>query len=334
MKLHTSKRKISEKYYSLDDIRCSMPRLIDIGERNIVADMIKKFDPVGACELGDDCGILDMGHEYLLVTTDMITQATHMPAGSKPGDIGWYAAAINLSDIAAMGGEPMGMLFALGLPRDMESEWLESLTSGILDCCSSFGVPVLGGDTKENSSLTISGTAFGRVPKDQILRRCGAKPGDIIAMTGKLGRGVLWERNMEDASLLLKIEPRLNEGVMLAASGAVTSCIDMSDGLSTSLHHLSRSSKVGFRIEFPSIPMMNGLDLAGKMKALHYGGDYELLFTINPTKAEVLMEPESDTTITQIGQVTEDMAVLLSSHGELGMLPDKGYEHFRKEGHN
>jgi thiamine-monophosphate kinase len=122
----------------------------------------------------------------------------------------------------------------------------------------------------------------------------------------------------------------LKEAQMLATSGAVTSCIDMSDGLSTSLHHLSRSSKVGFRIEFSSIPMMNGLDLAGKMKALHYGGDYELLFTVDPSKVDVLTGASTGTPITQIGEVTADMNIVLSSHGEIGNMPDKGYEHFRK----
>jgi len=307
-----------------------MIELFRSGEKAIVANLIKKFDPDGTHMLGDDCGILDMGHEYLLITTDMITRATHMPIGSKPEEIGWYAAAINLSDIAAMGGEPLGMLFALGLPRDMDSAWLDALSSGIEDCCSTYNVPVIGGDTKENSNLTISGTAIGRVPKDQILRRSGAKPGDIIAMTGKLGRGVLWELDQGDASLLLKIKPRLKEGQMLAASGAVTSCIDMSDGLSTSLHHLSRASKVGFRVDFTNIPMMNGLDLACKMKALHYGGDYELLFTVNPLKVDALIDAAADSPITEIGQVTKDMKILLSSHGEVGTLPDKGYEHFAK----
>lgn len=307
-----------------------MPRLFDIGERNIVADMIKKFDHDGARELGDDCGIIGMGNEYILITTDMITQATHMPSGSKPNDIGWYAAAINLSDIAAMGGEPMGMLFALGLPRDLESEWLGALSAGIQDCCSSFGVPVLGGDTKENSTLTISGTAIGRVSKDQILRRSGAQPGDIIAMTGKLGRGIIWSRNKDDSSILLRIEPRLNEGRILAASGAVTSCIDMSDGLSTSLHHLSRSSKVGLQVVFEQIPMMASLNHDGKMSSLHYGGDYELLFTIAPSKRDAFMKSVQNIPITEIGQVTAEMGIVLSVNGARENLLDKGYEHFRK----
>ena len=306
-----------------------MPKLSNLGERSIVANLIRKFDPDGSLELGDDCGILDNGADYLLLTTDMITQATHMPHGSKPEDIGWYAAAINLSDIAAMGGRPIGMLFALGLPRDTDAEWLDSLAYGIHECCSSFDVPVLGGDTKENANITISGTAIGRVPKDLILRRSGARPGDILAMTGKLGRGVQWERNQEDSTTLLKIHPRLMEGQILSSSGAVTSCIDMSDGLSTSLHHLSRSSQVGFRVEFASIPMMSGMDLAAKMKALHYGGDYELLITIKPSKMDAI-EEMACTKLTKIGEVTEDKEILLSSHGELGKLPDKGYEHFRK----
>ncbi len=89
-----------------------MPELSRIGERAIVADLLRRYDASGELMLGDDCAILDMGEHYILITTDMITKKSHMPEGSSPQDIGWYAAAVNLSDIAAMGGEPLGMLFA------------------------------------------------------------------------------------------------------------------------------------------------------------------------------------------------------------------------------
>jgi thiamine-monophosphate kinase len=264
------------------------------------------------------------------MTTDIITRATHMPEGARPEDIGWYAAAINLSDIAAMGGEPMGMLFALGLPRETDSDWLDELVSGIRECCSAYGAPVLGGDTKENRELTIAGTAIGKVRKDRILRRSGARPGDVLAMTGALGRGIIWENEPTMSDTLLRITPRIDAGKALAESCAATSCIDMSDGLSTSLHLLSKASNVGFIIDDASIPLMSGVNHDDKEKAMHWGGDFELLFTLNPEKARKVFSLGFD--ITRIGEVTEDTSIILDSKGVKKPILDKGYEHFgRKE---
>lgn len=303
-----------------------MSELSEIGERDIVASLIKKFDPNGIYALGDDTAILDYGKENLLITTDTISRKTHIPEKAKPQDIGWYAAAINLSDIASMGGRPLGMLFSLGLPASTSKKWLDELTDGIHECCSKFKVPVLGGDTKENDSITITGIALGTVPKSEILRRTGARPGDIVAMTGQLGRGLLWEQDENNVSQFLRIEPQLKTGQMLAESRAITSCIDISDGLSTSLHLLADASNVGFEIEFESINLVPGLNAKEKEIALHYGGDFELLFTIRPDKADlVLNQPE----ITQIGYVTDDISVSLTKDGESGPLQNNGYEHFR-----
>jgi thiamine-monophosphate kinase len=306
-----------------------MAKLSDLGEKSVISRLLEIFDPDGLRSMGDDCAILDRGDDYLLVTTDMIYEKTHIPKGSAPGDVGWYAAAINLSDIAAMGGTPLGMLFAFGLPRDTDPEWLDSLVSGIQECCSQHNAPVIGGDTKENDSVTISGTAIGTVRKSQMLRRSGARPGDIVAMTGRLGRGVLWDRDRGNTRFLLRIEPRVKEGLHLASSGAVTSCIDMSDGLSTSLHHLARSGKVGFEVDLDRIPMMDGLDRKGKLKALHSGGDYELLFTVNPKKIADIPGSAGNTPITHIGRVTEK-GVTMTVDGKTECLADEGYEHFGK----
>jgi len=302
-----------------------MAGLSKFGEKALVAELIRLFDPEGTKSVGDDCAILEQGNEYLLMTTDIISESTHIPKGSRPEDIGWYAAAVNLSDIAAMGGTPAGMLFALGLPKETEKEWLEALASGMKECCDSFGVPVLGGDTKENPSITIAGTAFGRVPKSQILRRGGARPGDILAMTGKLGRSLLWERTGDPAHVL-RIEPRIAEGRMLAESGAVTSCIDISDGLSTSLHHLARASGLGFGLDFDSLPLPEGLRDADRERAMHWGGDYELLFTLAPEKAEQSLGAWK---AAAIGCVTSETGIVLSRGGGRENLPDRGYEHFR-----
>lgn len=305
----------------------SMEDLSHIGERGIVSHLISKLDPKGTNQIGDDCAILDNGKDFLLLTTDMISRATHMPDGSNPQDIGWYAAAVNLSDIAAMGGEPLGLLVGLGLPRETKSEWLDALVTGIQECCSAYGSPVLGGDTKENSELTVSGTAVGKVRKDRILRRNGARPGDILAMSGALGRGLIWEKDRSRTDVLLRISPRIDVGKALAGSGAATSCIDMSDGLSTSLHLLSASSNVGFIVDGNALPLMSGIEPGEKEKSMHWGGDFELLFTLDPKKAQKVFSLGLG--ITRIGEVTESKSILLGTDGSTRPIPDLGYEHFR-----
>ena len=224
-----------------------------------------------------------------------------------------------------MGGRPLGMLFSLGLPASTSTKWLDELTDGIQECCSKFKVPVLGGDTKENDSITITGIALGTVPKSEILRRSGARPGDIVAMTGQLGRGILWEQDENNVSQYLRVEPQLKFGQKLAESGAVTSCIDISDGLSTSLHLLASASNIGFEIEFDSVNLIPGLNAKEKELALHYGGDFELLFTIRPDKADLVLNLPG---ISQIGYVTDDISVSLIKDGVTEPLENKGYEHF------
>ena len=305
--------------------------LEDMGEKEIISKLIELFDPDRAHALGDDCAVIDMGRDYLLVTTDMINQKTHVPDGARPEDIGWHAAAINLSDIAAMGGHPLGMLYAFGLPTQTQFDHLEKIAEGIRTCCSNYGVPVLGGDTKENEILTISGTAIGTVPKTEILWRKGARPGDIIAMTGALGKPMEWNRGKspEKTQFLLRVVPRIREGQMLAQSSAVTSCIDTSDGLSTSLHHISKAGNVGLEIYFEKLPMATGLSPDEKDMALHMGGDYELLFTVAPERADRIFNADFGTSpITQIGVVTDDVGVLINKDGASQPLEDRGYEHF------
>jgi thiamine-monophosphate kinase len=308
-----------------------MSKLDELGEKAIVANLVKLFDPDGAHNLGDDCAVVDLGRDYLLVTTDMINQRTHIPEGAESRDIGWHIAAINLSDIAAMGGQPLGALFAFGLMNDTQFSELEEITQGIRDCCSNYAIQVLGGDTKESETLTISGTAIGTVPKSEILWRKGARPGNIVAMTGALGKTIEWGRvrHPEKTQFLLRIVPRVREGRILAQSQAVTSCIDMSDGLSTSLHHISRSSGCGLAVDFDRLPFAMGLSSDEKDQSLHLGGDYELLFTVSPDRAEQVFNADFGTSpITQIGEVVEEDGVFLNREGVSQKLPDKGYEHF------
>lgn len=309
-----------------------MPKTLgDTGEKQAIEALIQLFDPEGKFRLGDDCAIIDMGTEYLLVTTDMVNQETHIPEGTGGRLLGWYAAAINLSDIAGMGGFPLGMLFAMGLPKDLPTDYLADISMGMKDCCEKNGARVLGGDLKESPTISISGTAIGLVGKKEIMLRSGARPGDKVFLTGRLGNQLAWygspdAKNLED---LLKIDPRLKEGQSLAQSGVVTSCIDLSDGLSTSLHHLAKAGDTGFEIDMESIPFISGLSDADKEKCLHLGGEFELLFTAGPRAASVLGDKVSGTPISMIGEVIEDFGVTIIKDGQRSELEDRGYEHFR-----
>ena len=309
-----------------------MSKLRDMGEKEAIRILLQRFDPDGQLMIGDDCAMVDMGREYLLATSDMINQNTHIPEGTPGWLIGWYATAINLSDIASMGGFPLGLLFALGLPPDMDMDFLDEIARGMEDCCKAHGAKVLGGDTKENPTISITGTALGLVGKKDVMQRKGARPGDIVFLTGELGNQLGWynTRAEWDIESLLKVDPRVREGQILAQSGAVTSCIDLSDGLSTSLHHLRKAGEVGFEIEMDSIPFIGGLSDEDRERCLHLGGEFELLFTVDPGKANGLISTGlGGLKITPIGTVTDGQDVLITDDDGQHILEDRGWEHFR-----
>ncbi|MCK4757613.1 MAG: thiamine-phosphate kinase [Thermoplasmata archaeon] len=305
----------------------------DLGEKAAISRLLETFDPDGNSGIGDDCALVDMGREYLLATCDMVNQETHIPEGTRGWLVGWYVTAINLSDIASMGGFPLGLLFAMGLPKDMDAEYLDDIARGMEDCCQAYGARVLGGDTKENPTITITGTAFGLVGKKDVMLRKGARPGDIVFLTGQLGNQLGWYKSgaEQDIESLLKVEPRIREGQILSQSGAVTSCIDLSDGLSTSIHHLRKASDAGFELEMEKIPFISGLSDEDKERCLHLGGEFELLFTSDPSKAQGLMASGlGGLKLTAIGRVMDDSTVHIVVDNNSQALEDMGYEHFRE----
>jgi thiamine-monophosphate kinase len=252
---------------------------------------------------------------------------------------------VNLSDIAAAGARPLGFVAALSLPASTDVEFLRGLAQGMEDCVRSFGIAVLGGDTKESDALSIAGTAFGRVRKDRILLRTGAKPGDAIVVTGDVGRAG-WAAQLlpqaganraEILNQLLRPYPRIPEGMFFSDSGAVTSCIDLSDGLGVCLAQLAGMTHLAYQIEFEALPMYRGLTTlppgVAKEAALYYGGDYELIATVRPDGLGTLLERAGTTAggvkLTVIGKVAASGGnVLLSKAGKEPLLA-KGWEHFR-----
>lgn len=321
-----------------------MKTLGGLGEREaikIIEHLIKSDAVVG---IGDDCAAIDIGNRYLLVTTDMMVTKWHMPKGMGAYDIGWSIIAVNLSDIAAMGGRPLGLVTAIGITRGHPMEFLEQMVDGMNDCARRFNTSVVGGDTKEHEDLVLCGTALGEVDKDKILLRKGAKPGDLIAVTGALGRAGAGyhslKRNLglKDAEATLKRPwPRIKEGLALSASGLVTSCMDISDGLSSSIFEMSKVSGMTYEIDYTKVPRAPEVDMAfhdlerQKDLTLNFGDDFELLFTVKRGGEEGLAEvsKECGCPMTIIGKVTSGEQNILIDNGKREKLENLGYEHFR-----
>ncbi len=315
-----------------------MPRLDELGERRI----IQALEPIlnhGDLELGleDDCAAIPIGDEYLLVTTDVVNRRTHIPRGATGRQVGWYTAAVNLSDIAAKGGRPLGLAVAMTLPRSLDAKFLNDIARGLDECCRSQSTEVVGGDTKEGPDISLAGTALGLVSKDQLMRRRGARAGDIVAVTGHLGRGGWAYRNLGRSSgaleALLRPTPNIQAGRALAESHKVSSCMDLSDGLAASLHQLSSLNGVSFEIEWQRLPLFPKLkkcrEAAKRDAALYMGGDYELLFTVKADGWRALEETlvRLGHQATAIGAVVEGDENLLVAEG-VTPLGSKGYEHF------
>ncbi|HXA52895.1 MAG TPA: thiamine-phosphate kinase [Candidatus Acidoferrum sp.] len=229
--------------------------------------------------IGDDCAIVRPrgSREDLLYTTDMLIEGTHfLRATHRPEDAGWKALARGLSDIAAMGGSPQFCLVSLALAGWTTGYWVERFYDGLLALAAQTGVALIGGDLAATDRLICDVVVTGTVPRGQALRRDGARAGDAIYVSGKLGgsarglethRGAAWQRHKRP-------EPRLALGRLLRERIGATAAMDLSDGLSLDLHRLCAAS--GLRAEIEAPPLYPGATL---QQALHGGEDYELLFT-------------------------------------------------------
>ena len=251
-------------------------KVSSIGERALISRLSEIFElPVGMDKkqedilVGagpDDCAVVDFdGENCLVITTDMLHRTTDFPVEMTPWQIGWMTAAVNLSDIAAMGAQPAGLLTAIGMPVDTELAFVEELARGIQACAEFCGTSVIGGDLDTHAELTITGTAIGRVKKAELLLRRGARPGDLVCITGHTGSAgaaleALQSRKQVSETVLKALFepiPRVKEARQLAESGAVTSMMDTSDGLAMSLYDLAKASHIGFRIKKNALPVLD-----------------------------------------------------------------------------
>jgi thiamine-monophosphate kinase len=328
-------------------------KLRSIGERKAI-DLITSILTPGNDEVavgpGDDCAALKVGDDYILITTDMAAQKTHFPPNITPYQIGWHIVAINLSDLAAKGARPLGLVIAAGVPESYDVKFLENMFEGMNSCATAYNTFIIGGDIKAHDQLTLTGTAIGRVAQNEFMSRKGAKRGDIVGITGTLGhagsgyytlKNKLVPKSREAFIGLFEPKPKMAEGMALAKSGAVTSCMDISDGLAHSLFQLAKLNNIGFEILFDDVPIApEAIELAEKLSipiedlTIYFGGDYELLVTVqNYLWAEAREAVRAaGATLTQIGIVTDKSELSLIKEGGKEPLENRGYEHFFWQG--
>jgi len=301
----------------------------DIGERKLIEDFRSFIHPEGIVGPGDDAAVLRDG---TVVTSDIVSFDRHFPAGMTYEQFGWYSAAVSFSDLAAMGARPTGFIASLALPADLDSQAAYDIMSGIDQCCEFCGTGIAGGDTKVGPGI-VCGTALGTMDGRPPMLRSGARVGDVVAVTGPVGspaaafialeNGVDAEEAKE--SLYVPI-PRVAEGSAMAGCGAVTSCMDLSDGLGTALNTICSSSRVGMDIELDFIPRGPWVDemaeLSGKPAKdllLGWGGEYELLFTADRDRLDRLYDAEVEFSI--IGMVNDSGKPELTDNGSRTVIP-------------
>ena len=284
---------------------------------------------------GDDACVLDVSAtDRVAVTTDVLLEGTHFDrAKATAEEIGWKAIGVSLSDVAAMGMAPALVVAGVGVPNDTTREFLEGIYRGMRDLADRFDVPIAGGDVTswDASRLVLCTTALGRDAGRKPILRSGAKPGDVILVTGELG-GSLTGRH-------LRFVPRVEEALALVENFDVHAMIDLSDGLSSDLAHVARESKTGAVIDTACIPISDDARKASQADgrspldhALNDGEDFELLFTMSGAEADRLTaHPPFETRLSVIGRIVEGDDVRLRDEdgGERPIEPG-GYEHLRE----
>ncbi|MBT9159813.1 MAG: Thiamine-monophosphate kinase [Dehalococcoidia bacterium] len=330
-------------------------KVCELGEFGLIEILAQIADEAGAgCRsrpdliigIGDDAAAWRGKCSVQIGTTDILVQDVHFTLETTTWrDLGWKALAVNISDIAAMGGLPAYAMISLGLPSDTEVEGITQLYTGMAEIARQFDVAIVGGDISEAPLLIISPSVIGRVEKDKMLIRSGAVPGDQIAVTGYLGSSAGGLRVMKQkpeldpiiASALseahLRPWPRVAEGQLLGENG-VKAAIDISDGLIADLTHICRASGVEARVRLPDIPIHPAVKAAfgedAITLALSGGEDYELLFTAPGGVMEKVKQSLS-IPVTVIGEITggkPGKVTLLDETGREVEWKKRGWEHF------
>ncbi|MFP4056318.1 MAG: thiamine-phosphate kinase [Candidatus Brocadiia bacterium] len=279
--------------------------------------------------IGDDAAAVAVPGPAALLTTDLLVEGVHFDlAEASLGDVGWKSLACSVSDIAAMGGRASAAVVAVAVPRGFTAARGRALAAGLLACAREFGVCLVGGDLAVTPGpLVVSVAMMGETEGRPAVRRSGARPGDVVLVTGRLGGSRLGRH--------LRFRPRQAEALALCESYRPSAMIDISDGLAADLHHILEESGVGARLLAAEVPLSDDAHRAAQASgrspldhALGDGEDYELLFTLPPDQAARLLErPPFDVPVTQVGTVVASGAILALPDGSERPLERCGWEH-------
>ena len=311
-------------------------RLRDIGEFGLIAGLRKRLPAHGdvVTGIGDDCAVVRSGRKgwLSLYAIDTIVEGVHFLSGDAPGKIGRKALAVNISDIAAMGGIPECALVSIGAPANYDAGKIERMYDGMRKLAKAFSVQIVGGDTVNSPErLVITVAITGKVEKERVVLRSGARPGDCVFVTGTLG-GSLGGRH-------LIFTPRVEEARFLSGGFRITSMIDLSDGLASDLKRIIEESGTGAVIQRERIPVsaaaIEEAYSGGKRAiegALMDGEDFELLFTIDKRDAEELKKKwkrKFRLRLTEIGEITAEKGFrIVDECGGEKVFDGTGYDHF------
>lgn len=308
------------------------------GEFGFIGDIATLFGSLphhGFEPIGDDCTVVPIGDEALVMTTDMLVEDVHFLRGaSSAQEVGQKSLYVNLSDVAAMGATPIATLLSIALPESAQGEWAEEFMRGYHTVAEREGVALVGGDTTASrDKIAINVVAIGRAPLANIKRRSQAKVGDAICVTGKLGissKGLVdimfGDLNTSAAKAHRVAQARIKEGTWLGTRSEVHAMMDISDGIASDIKHITELSGVGARIALESIPTDYDIRYATTG-----GEDYELLLTIEDGAYESVAEAlysATGTTLTKIGEITEGSAIEWLEDGKPTELEMKGFTHF------
>jgi len=338
-------------------------KISDLGEFGLIQkikEQTKRTSSAPLLGIGDDAAALRItSSRTLLATSDMLIEDVHFDLSNTDfTSLGWKSAAVNLSDIAAMGGAPRFCLTSLGLTSHITAKQIADFYQGFDRLAHMHDAMIVGGDTCHSpKGLVISVTVIGEVSLPKMLKRSGARPGDAIYVTGTLGdssagfyllqqgvrgsrgRGTKGTATSGERRLIehhLRPKPRVEWGRQLGASGCVSAMIDVSDGISSDLSHVCEQSNVGALIYAAAIPLSRALQQTAprlQMPELSYalsgGEDYELLFTVPPARISLLRSLKLP--LTEIGVVTREKTLqIVDSSGRTKPLVPSGYDHFKR----
>ena len=339
-------------------------KIREIGEQGLLQ-RLQRFCPSEI--VGDDAAVMGVQPgRSLVVTTDVLVDGVHFSdRTTSPQDVGWRAAAVNLSDLAAMGASPLGITVGLGVTGDTLVSWVEQVYEGMSECLQPYNTPIVGGDVVRSPVITLSITAFGEAIPNRIIRRNTAQPGDAIVVTGvhgasRTGLELLLHpqlgNNLSDPERNSLIQahqrpkPRLDILPILwdildsqskiqnpnYQSKIPIAGMDSSDGLADAIVQICRASGVGGRVERSQIPLPDSLlNFVSSEQALNwalYGGeDFELVLCLPPEIARKLVE-KLDVKAAIVGKITVDKAVLLvdntAKYPDITLNLSQGFQHF------